>query len=360
MGCIYSNNKGDNKCIQINNPMQISKDINPPFHNFFDLTNIDKSQLNPQSELNIQGDDLLFIDVNNKDNNTIHIDGKSRNLNQMESEGNNVTEKSNVFKVSTNGVLSSILESKSSIKTKSLTLFLKDSTSPIPSVPLSIKLTRAYLIDSKGYKVDKPFQQKEIRYTFGKEDRNSTNQIVDYIINDQFINTHQFDIILDSNNNFFIQEFENSTGIYYKLNKKVKIPNNKGIIITFSNVYILLKSQDRNNNTLSVTFIDQTYKNKHVMYCGLVKKIVKLGRSKDVDIILNKGGVSRTQWTAVYKNNNWWLFDGNMEISVDDENNPIQNVSTNGIWVQIDGTIELQNGKILKTGQTVIDLKIEE
>ena len=133
-----------------------------------------------------------------------------------------------------------------------------------------------------------------------------------------------------------------------------------GIIITFSNVYILLKSQDRNNNTLSVTFIDQTYKNKHVMYCGLVKKIVKLGRNKDVDIILNKGGVSRTQWTAVYKNNNWWLFDGNMEISVDDENNPIQNVSTNGIWVQIDGTIELQNGKILKTGQTVIDLKIEE
>ena len=96
------------------------------------------------------------------------------------------------------------------------------------------------------------------------------------------------------------------------------------------------------------------------MYCGLVKKIVKLGRSKDVDIILNKGGVSRTQWTAVYKHNNWWLFDGNLEVSVDDENNPIQNESTNGIWVQIDGTIELQNGKIIKTGRTVIDLKIEE
>lgn len=359
MGCIYSNNKGDNKSIQISYPKKISKDINEPFQHFFDIDNKYKSPLNPSSDLNIQGEDLLFIDGSNKDNNTIHVDDKSRNVNQVESEGNIVTEKSNVFKVSTNCVVSSILESKSSIKIKSLTLFLSDSTSPIPSLPLSIKITRAYLIDSQGYKVDKPFQQSEIMYTFGKEDRNNTNQKIDYIINDQFIHTHQFDIIIDANNNYFISECKNCTGIYYKLNKKVKIPLNGGIIITFSNIYIHLKVQDKNNNTLSVAFIDQKYKNKQIMYCGLVKKMVKLGRNKDVDIILNEGGVSRTQWTALYKKNNWWLFDGHVELSLEDEN-PIQKVSTNGIWVQIDGRMELQNGKILKTGQTVIDLKIEE
>ena len=85
MGCIYSNNKGDNKSIQVANQTLISKDIKEPFQHFFDIDN-KKYHLNP---LDIQRDDLLLTDVNNKGKNPNLIDGKSRNLNQVESEGNN-------------------------------------------------------------------------------------------------------------------------------------------------------------------------------------------------------------------------------------------------------------------------------
>ena len=54
-----------------------------------------------------------------------------------------------------------------------------------------------------------------------------------------------------------------------------------------------------------------------------------------------------------YDGINWWLFDGNIE------KNGEQKCSMNGIWIQIIDKMELYNDLVLKTGMTVIEVKLK-
>lgn len=80
---------------------------------------------------------------------------------------------------------------------------------------------------------------------------------------------------------------------------------------------------------------------------GIAKEIVKIGRSKDCDIILKSLAYSRIQTCFYYKEeeNIWYIRDG-----FDDK------PSMNGTWLFINFPFELSNSLKLKVGMDLLEL----
>ena len=108
---------------------------------------------------------------------------------------------------------------------------------------------------------------------------------------------------------------------------------------------------------LSMQFIIY-YKNKRFKYNLNEKKIIKVGRREDCDIIISEeAGISRVQVTFVYndKTNEFFVYDGN----VNNENGSGNKQSTNGVWLLVN-KMEIFNQMIIKTGMTKILFELKE
>ena len=99
------------------------------------------------------------------------------------------------------------------------------------------------------------------------------------------------------------------------------------------------------------------YKNKRFKYDLNEKKIIKVGRSDECDIIINEqAGISRVQMSFVYndKTNEFYVYDGNVINEFGNGNKQ----STNGVWLLIN-KMEIFDEMIIKTGMTRIVFELK-
>jgi pSer/pThr/pTyr-binding forkhead associated (FHA) protein len=83
---------------------------------------------------------------------------------------------------------------------------------------------------------------------------------------------------------------------------------------------------DSKNKLIKIDFLQ--YEGQKIFpeqtFCSRDKKLIRIGRSKKAEIIVNDNSVSRIQCTLVFEDDQWILYDG--------VNNNSKKSSTNGIW----------------------------
>ena len=174
------------------------------------------------------------------------------------------------------------------------------------------------------------------------------NEEIDFIINENTILPHQFDIEY-FNGKYYLKGYNDGSGIFLKVEEKILIlPEKKNIFLfnenSFLNIFI------NNNNKFVYIDYNGEYKGE---FNYIENNIFLIGRCKNCNIVLNEDeGISRIQFTFFYNkiNKEFYIYDG--YYSIDD--NTIK-TSTNGIFLLLDSNkILIQNEMIFKTGKTLI------
>jgi len=145
---------------------------------------------------------------------------------------------------------------------------------------------------------------------------------------------------------YFIRDFAKGTGLFAKIDKKFELIGEQ--IISFCNTHIFVNKIDKVDNVLKIKFLQGQFKDQSFAYNPLNQSAVKIGRSKDLDIVYKDDSISRFQCSFLFDNNTWYVQDG-----VDDKK------STNGIWLLASKGIEIQNDMIIKTGNSTFKTSIE-
>ena len=219
-----------------------------------------------------------------------------------------------------------------------------------------VLITNTSLVsESKNINIIKEELREKV-FTFGSSIVSKEDSIyykgIDYKIADSNIKPHQFNIIFEDGK-FYIKDCKEGNGIFLKINPKFLLEGNNKSTFMFNNL-ISLKTELK---ILSMQFIIY-YKNKRFKYNLNEKKIIKVGRREDCDIIISEeAGISRVQVTFVYndKTNEFYVYDGN----VNNENGSGNKQSTNGVWLLVN-KMEIFNQMIIKTGMTKILFELKE
>ena len=193
-------------------------------------------------------------------------------------------------------------------------------------------------------------------FTFGSSIVSKEDSIffkgIDYKIEDSNIKPHQFNIEYEDGK-FYIKDCKEGNGIFLKINPKLLINENNNKLIFMFNSLLTLKTELK---IMTMKFIIY-YKNKRFKYDLNEKKIIKVGRSDECDIIISEqAGVSRVQMSFVYndKTNEFYVYDGN----VINESGNGNKQSTNGVWLLIN-KMEIFDEMIIKTGMTRIVFELK-
>ena len=250
-------------------------------------------------------------------------------------------------------VKSSIIDSREFLSQNVLTMKLSNES----DVEFDkVLITNTSLVsESKNINIIKEELREKV-FTFGSSIVSKEDSIyykgIDYKIADSNIKPHQFNIIFEDGK-FYIKDCKEGNGIFLKINPKFLLEGNNKSTFMFNNL-ISLKTELK---ILSMQFIIY-YKNKRFKYNLNEKKIIKVGRREDCDIIISEeAGISRVQVTFVYndKTNEFFVYDGN----VNNENGSGNKQSTNGVWLLVN-KMEIFNQMIIKTGMTKILFELKE
>ena len=250
-------------------------------------------------------------------------------------------------------VKSSIIDSREFLSQNVLTMKLSNES----DVEFDkVLITNTSLVsESKNINIIKEELREKV-FTFGSSIVSKEDSIyykgIDYKIADSNIKPHQFSIIFEDGK-FYIKDCKEGNGIFLKINPKFLLEGNNKSTFMFNNL-ISLKTELK---ILSMQFIIY-YKNKRFKYNLNEKKIIKVGRREDCDIIISEeAGISRVQVTFVYndKTNEFFVYDGN----VNNENGSGNKQSTNGVWLLVN-KMEIFNQMIIKTGMTKILFELKE
>ena len=219
-----------------------------------------------------------------------------------------------------------------------------------------ITITNTSLVsETKNINIIKEELRDKI-FTFGSSIVSKEDSIffkgIDYKIEDSNIKPHQFNIEYEDGK-FYIKDCKEGNGIFLKINPKLLINENNNKLIFMFNSLLTLKTELK---ILTMKFIIY-YKNKRFKYDLNEKKIIKVGRSDECDIIISEqAGVSRVQMSFVYndKTNEFYVYDGN----VINESGNGNKQSTNGVWLLIN-KMEIFDEMIIKTGMTRIVFELK-
>lgn len=179
---------------------------------------------------------------------------------------------------------------------------------------------------------------------------------IDYGIHDKMIARHQFDICYVAKNGaFYLKDVSSGSGVFYKLQGRKVLPEEGKVILTFSNIYFKVKIQSDENkdSVLTIAFINDDEFNQEFVFSSGEMKSFKMGRGFDCEISVKCSEVSRVQLTFVYENSVWVVYDGSIDL------NHKQIPATNGTWIQVNDSIKLTCGLLLKTGQVIMDVKVQ-
>ncbi len=219
-----------------------------------------------------------------------------------------------------------------------------------------ITITNTSLVsETKNINIIKEELRDKI-FTFGSSIVSKEDSIffkgIDYKIEDSNIKPHQFNIEYEDGK-FYIKDCKEGNGNFLKINPKLLINENNNKLIFMFNSLLTLKTELK---IMTMKFIIY-YKNKRFKYDLNEKKIIKVGRSDECDIIISEqAGVSRVQMSFVYndKTNEFYVYDGN----VINESGNGNKQSTNGVWLLIN-KMEIFDEMIIKTGMTRIVFELK-
>ncbi len=219
-----------------------------------------------------------------------------------------------------------------------------------------ITITNTSLVsETKNINIIKEELRDKI-FTFGSSIVSKEDSIffkgIDYKIEDSNIKPHQFNIEYEDGK-FYIKDCKEGNGIFLKINPKLLINENNNKLIFMFNSLLTLKTELK---IMTMKFIIY-YKNKRFKFDLNEKKIIKVGRSDECDIIISEqAGVSRVQMSFVYndKTNEFYVYDGN----VINESGNGNKQSTNGVWLLIN-KMEIFDEMIIKTGMTRIVFELK-
>ena len=176
---------------------------------------------------------------------------------------------------------------------------------------------------------------------------------VDYLIKENNIQPHQFDIEYDEGK-YYIKGYIDGSGIFLKVNQKISIGTEDKYIFLFNNKsFVNFQVLDNKG----IVLIEYNGENKgEINY--LNNNIILIGRSKICNIILNDDeGISRVQFSFYYDkiNNDFYIYDG--YFSLDEQKCKL---STNGIWLLVSNKIQITKEVMFKTGKSIIIGELKE
>ena len=182
----------------------------------------------------------------------------------------------------------------------------------------------------------------------------SEKEEIDYLFDENNIQSHQFDIEYDEGK-YYIKGHENGSGIFVKIDKQILIQSEQKYIFLF-NYQSFINFQIKEDCNIVIIEYNGEVKGE---FNYKIKPIILIGRNKNCDIILSKRdeGISRIQFTFFYNemNNQFYIYDG----FYSKEDNKSKS-STNGIWLLINQKMYINKNMKFKTGKTVIFCEIKE
>jgi len=185
-------------------------------------------------------------------------------------------------------------------------------------------------INEESHDLDKSFN-------FGKDETN------DYCFPDgERMGSKQFTVKYKPiKNEYFIKDSYIGTGLFMHITERQAITKN---VICFGNTQFLASC---NNQILKIQCLRGEYEGKCIEISPTEKTYVKLGRSKNCDVIFNEPNASRCQCTFIYENGDWFVYDGKPGVP-----------STNGVWLLANKYVCIKNGLIFKSGLTTFVARV--
>ena len=301
------------------------------------------------NEMSSINNTVQTINKSNSNGNSKPLQGKKITFNDnVKSENNSIHHKTSQLMKS-----QSIIDSKEYLSQILLIMKLKNESDNELD---KIIITNTSLVsETKNINIIKEELREKI-FTFGSSIVSKEDSIffkgIDYKIEDSNIKPHQFNIEYEDGK-FYIKDCKEGNGIFLKINPKLLINENNNKLIFMFNSLLSLKTELK---ILTMKFIIY-YKNKRFKFDLNEKKIIKVGRSDECDIIINEqAGISRVQMSFVYndKTNEFYVYDGN----VINESGNGNKQSTNGVWLLIN-KMEIFDEMIIKTGMTRIFFELK-
>ena len=301
------------------------------------------------NEMSSINNTVQTINKSNSNGNSKPLQGKKITFNDnVKSENNSIHHKTSQLMKS-----QSIIDSKEYLSQILLIMKLKNESDNELD---KIIITNTSLVsETKNINIIKEELREKI-FTFGSSIVSKEDSIffkgIDYKIEDSNIKPHQFNIEYEDGK-FYIKDCKEGNGIFLKINPKLLINENNNKLIFMFNSLLTLKTELK---IMTMKFIIY-YKNKRFKYDLNEKKIIKVGRSDECDIIISEqAGVSRVQMSFVYndKTNEFYVYDGN----VINESGNGNKQSTNGVWLLIN-KMEIFDEMIIKTGMTRIFFELK-
>ena len=301
------------------------------------------------NEMSSINNTVQTINKSNSNGNSKPLQGKKITFNDnVKSENNSIHHKTSQLMKS-----QSIIDSKEYLSQILLIMKLKNESDNELD---KIIITNTSLVsETKNINIIKEELREKI-FTFGSSIVSKEDSIffkgIDYKIEDSNIKPHQFNIEYEDGK-FYIKDCKEGNGIFLKINPKLLINENNNKLIFMFNSLLTLKTELK---IMTMKFIIY-YKNKRFKYDLNEKKIIKVGRSDECDIIISEqAGVSRVQMSFVYndKTNEFYVYDGN----VINESGNGNKQSTNGVWLLIN-KMEIFDEMIIKTGMTRIVFELK-
>ena len=301
------------------------------------------------NEMSSINNTVQTINKSNSNGNSKPLQGKKITFNDnVKSENNSIHHKTSQLMKS-----QSIIDSKEYLSQTLLIMKLKNESDNELD---KIIITNTSLVsETKNINIIKEELRDKI-FTFGSSIVSKEDSIffkgIDYKIEDSNIKPHQFNIEYEDGK-FYIKDCKEGNGIFLKINPKLLINENNNKLIFMFNSLLTLKTELK---IMTMKFIIY-YKNKRFKYDLNEKKIIKVGRSDECDIIISEqAGVSRVQMSFVYndKTNEFYVYDGN----VINESGNGNKQSTNGVWLLIN-KMEIFDEMIIKTGMTRIFFELK-
>ena len=301
------------------------------------------------NEMSSINNTVQTINKSNSNGNSKPLQGKKITFNDnVKSENNSIHHKTSQLMKS-----QSIIDSKEYLSQILLIMKLKNESDNELD---KIIITNTSLVsETKNINIIKEELREKI-FTFGSSIVSKEDSIffkgIDYKIEDSNIKPHQFNIEYEDGK-FYIKDCKEGNGIFLKINPKLLINENNNKLIFMFNSLLTLKTELK---IMTMKFIIY-YKNKRFKFDLNEKKIIKVGRSDECDIIINdQAGISRVQMSFVYndKTNEFYVYDGN----VINESGNGNKQSTNGVWLLIN-KMEIFDEMIIKTGMTRIVFELK-
>ena len=221
----------------------------------------------------------------------------------------------------------------------------------------SWNLPKGFLLHINRFGIENSLRKKYDGITFfgyEKENHDSNkNYNIDYIISpkdlsiidEKYIGRH-FQIKYDENiNNYYIKDLGFGFGVFVKLDKEILIKQN--LLINIGETYIIFYI---NKNELKLKIFRDSEKTIEYTFNGEENDYILIGRNNNSDVYIEDKMLSRIQCNIFYKNDGWFLKDGDLQ----------GKASTNRTWFYCSDETLIYNEMIFKTNHILFKCILKE